>query len=196
MVLGDIGLVDGRPDLRDRRRSRGVVYHRFWSGFELELELELGPGSRAALVGVRITSIETMVWERRFGFDKQYKPRAFVSVRVTEDSRLTDYGQDEGSSGSAADTAEADTEEAAATKADTEEASTKETAAAVSSNKTTASSSQNTVDADEPDPSSSDHDAGLSTYAWGTYTCNRCDSSVDRVWRDEDDLVCPSCKEW
>ncbi|WP_312909921.1 DUF7573 domain-containing protein [Natronosalvus caseinilyticus] len=201
MVLGDIGLVDSRPDLSDRCRSRYVVYRRLWPGFGLEFE----PGSRTALVGVPVTSIESMVWERRFGFDKQYKPRAFVSVRVTEDSRLTDYVQDEGSS-AAADTAEArteeagvaetDTEEADAAKVDTEEASTEEKAAAISLDETPASSAQNTVEADESDLSSSDHDAGLSTYAWGTYTCNRCDSSVDRVWRDDGDLACPSCKEW
>ncbi|UTF53851.1 DUF7573 domain-containing protein [Natronosalvus rutilus] len=186
MVLGDIDLVDGRPDLTDRRRSRCVVYS--GSGQDSDSGSNSGsdPAPRAALVGVRVTTIETMVWERRFGQDKQYKPRAFVSVRVTEDSRLTDYGQGEGSSASAADTAEADTEEA----------STEETAAAVSSDETTASSSQHAGDADESDPPPSDPDAGLSTYAWGTYTCTRCDSSVDRVWRDGDDLVCPSCKEW
>ncbi|USZ73385.1 hypothetical protein NGM15_10300 [Natronosalvus halobius] len=67
----------------------------------------------------------------------------------------------------------------------------------MSSGETTASSTQNTDDADESDPSSSsDTDAGRSTYAWGTYTCDRCDSSVDRVWRDDGVLVCPSCKEW
>ncbi|MFC7214281.1 hypothetical protein ACFQO4_09345 [Saliphagus sp. GCM10025334] len=115
---------------------------------------------------------------------------------MTKDSRLTDYGQNEESSASAADTAEADTEEADAAKADTEEASTEDTAA-VSSGETAASSAQNTVEADESDPSSSNgQDTSLSTYAWGTYTCNRCDSGVDRVWRDDGGLVCPSCKEW
>ncbi|WP_293031905.1 hypothetical protein [Natronococcus sp.] len=36
----------------------------------------------------------------------------------------------------------------------------------------------------------------LSTYAWGTYTCQRCERAVERVWREEGALVCPACKSW
>ncbi|AFO58135.1 MULTISPECIES: hypothetical protein [unclassified Natrinema] len=35
-----------------------------------------------------------------------------------------------------------------------------------------------------------------STYAWGEYTCSRCGKSTDRVWRGDDSLVCPACKDW
>ncbi|MFA9417328.1 hypothetical protein [Natrinema sp. HArc-T2] len=34
------------------------------------------------------------------------------------------------------------------------------------------------------------------TYAWGTYTCNRCEQSTDRVWRGDGEFVCPDCKTW
>ncbi|WP_049922087.1 DUF7573 domain-containing protein [Halopiger djelfimassiliensis] len=36
----------------------------------------------------------------------------------------------------------------------------------------------------------------LSTYAWGDYTCRRCENPTERVWRDDGDLVCPACKSW
>lgn len=38
----------------------------------------------------------------------------------------------------------------------------------------------------------------ISTYAWspaGT-ACASCGDSVNRRWRDGDDLVCESCKSW
>jgi hypothetical protein len=46
------------------------------------------------------------------------------------------------------------------------------------------------------DGDSSEHGTGLSTYAWGSYTCQRCEEAVERVWRDEGALVCPACKSW
>ncbi|NUB89882.1 hypothetical protein HT576_02365 [Haloterrigena sp. SYSU A121-1] len=39
-------------------------------------------------------------------------------------------------------------------------------------------------------------DTGLSTYGWGEYTCHRCASDTDRVWREDGVLVCPDCKNW
>lgn len=47
----------------------------------------------------------------------------------------------------------------------------------------------------EPDRA---RDAGtdLSTYAWGSYACRRCGNEVERVWRDDGDLVCSDCKSW
>ena len=39
-------------------------------------------------------------------------------------------------------------------------------------------------------------DTGLSTYGWGEYTCHRCASENDRVWREDGELVCPDCKSW
>jgi len=39
-------------------------------------------------------------------------------------------------------------------------------------------------------------ETGLSTYAWGNYTCSHCDSETDRVWRADGELVCPECKSW
>ncbi len=36
----------------------------------------------------------------------------------------------------------------------------------------------------------------VSTYAWGEYTCTRCDRATDRVWRDDGAFVCPACKSW
>ncbi|WP_440771067.1 DUF7573 domain-containing protein [Natronorubrum sp. DTA28] len=41
-----------------------------------------------------------------------------------------------------------------------------------------------------------DRETARSTYAWGTYTCSRCETETERVWRDEGDFVCPACKPW
>ncbi|MFP8955159.1 hypothetical protein ACLI4Y_00385 [Natrialbaceae archaeon A-CW3] len=46
------------------------------------------------------------------------------------------------------------------------------------------------------DPERTGTDSGLSTYAWGTYTCRSCGETVDRVWRVETDLVCSACVAW
>ncbi|QCS41065.1 zinc ribbon domain-containing protein [Natrinema versiforme] len=42
-------------------------------------------------------------------------------------------------------------------------------------------------------------DAARWTYAWGDYTCSRCDSPTERAWRADGegtDPVCPDCKSW
>lgn len=55
------------------------------------------------------------------------------------------------------------------------------------------------VTADEEDsagPPESPGATGLSTYAWGAYTCSRCETETERVWRADGDLVCPDCKSW
>lgn len=51
-------------------------------------------------------------------------------------------------------------------------------------------------DADETEPTPEPDGTGLSTYAWGSYTCTRCESDTERVWRDEGAFVCPDCKSW
>ncbi|MWV38667.1 hypothetical protein [Natrialba sp. INN-245] len=51
----------------------------------------------------------------------------------------------------------------------------------------------------DPAPPASTDDGGptsLSTYAWGSHVCRRCDAESSRVWRDGDGFVCPDCKEW
>ncbi|MXV61409.1 hypothetical protein GS429_04890 [Natronorubrum sp. JWXQ-INN-674] len=52
---------------------------------------------------------------------------------------------------------------------------------------------------DETQPETNSHesdDTGLSTYAWGEYTCHRCETETGRVWRDDGEFVCPACKSW
>ncbi|AGB38257.1 DUF7573 domain-containing protein [Natronococcus occultus] len=52
---------------------------------------------------------------------------------------------------------------------------------------------------DEPEPdrgTETEAGTGLSTYAWGSYSCRRCDREVERVWRDDGAFVCPDCKSW
>jgi len=46
-------------------------------------------------------------------------------------------------------------------------------------------------DDDRPGPA-------VSTYAWypGGGECAACGAAVERRWRQDDDLVCPDCKEW
>ncbi|OAQ51985.1 hypothetical protein HTG_15140 [Natrinema mahii] len=52
------------------------------------------------------------------------------------------------------------------------------------------------TDSASGDSTPSDGETARSTYAWGTYTCSRCETAVDRVWRADGDLVCPDCKSW
>lgn len=35
-----------------------------------------------------------------------------------------------------------------------------------------------------------------STYAWGEYTCSVCGGATTRVWRADEEFVCPACKPW
>ncbi|WP_306054189.1 DUF7573 domain-containing protein [Natronococcus wangiae] len=42
----------------------------------------------------------------------------------------------------------------------------------------------------------SDDGTALSTYAWGAYTCARCETTTERAWRDGGAFVCPDCKSW
>lgn len=58
----------------------------------------------------------------------------------------------------------------------------------------TDSSADAETDGDDADATAID--SGLSTYAWGAYTCSRCDSDVERVWREDGSFVCPDCKSW
>lgn len=50
--------------------------------------------------------------------------------------------------------------------------------------------------AEPSDDASTVAETTLSTYAWGDYTCSRCEHTTDRVWRDDGVLVCPGCKTW
>ena len=34
------------------------------------------------------------------------------------------------------------------------------------------------------------------TYGWGEYTCADCGTDCTAVWRDGEELVCPTCKAW
>jgi len=47
------------------------------------------------------------------------------------------------------------------------------------------------VDADAVEPA-------VSTYVWSATggECAACGATVDRRWRQDDELVCPECKEW
>ncbi|MCU4751112.1 hypothetical protein OB919_03800 [Halobacteria archaeon AArc-curdl1] len=60
----------------------------------------------------------------------------------------------------------------------------------------TAAGESTPVDGDEDEPSVEYTDSGLSTYAWGRYTCSHCGETVVLVWRDDDALVCHDCKTW
>lgn len=57
------------------------------------------------------------------------------------------------------------------------------------------------VDSTEPPSDSADGDpvAGVTpttTFARGDYECATCDRTTERVWRDDGEYVCPSCKRW
>ncbi len=63
---------------------------------------------------------------------------------------------------------------------------------------TNADKTESTVEAAEGNliDTNADAEPAISTYVWGTYTCGDCGETVARAWREDDGLVCPSCKEW
>ncbi|MCU4743923.1 DUF7573 domain-containing protein [Natronoglomus mannanivorans] len=57
----------------------------------------------------------------------------------------------------------------------------------------------------EDDSDVAEIEPATTTYAWGSYVCAVCETSVERVWQrgdgdetdgNQDDLVCESCKVW
>ena len=55
--------------------------------------------------------------------------------------------------------------------------------------------------ADEPAESTSERDVSeqptpVTTYGRGEYTCADCGTDCTAVWRDGEELVCPTCKAW
>lgn len=128
--------------------------------------------------------------------DRQYKPAPAVPEPVTEDRRLTDYVSDGDSAGSSTvggESADASAEESVDGDIDSSDA---DSSANASADGDPDSSAADTETADAKTISGTNRDSGLSTYAWGTYTCGRCESNTDRVWRDGETLVCSACKEW
>ena len=110
---------------------------------------------------------------------------------MTDDATLTDFleGEADGSTGDG-DASDASTTDGNDT-------------SAVDGGDTAAISGDDTVAVDEDDTAASDGDDGepavepaAPTSAWGLYTCDDCDSSVERVWFDEGVPVCSACKSW
>lgn len=116
---------------------------------------------------------------------------------MTEDPTLTDFIEEGGGD----DSAEPDSTESVETSSDERGAVEAE---AVSEDETgTGTDGEDSVVDAEP---------ATTTYAWGSYVCGVCGSSVERVWKrgTEDDgegddgeangtatdLVCESCKVW
>ena len=79
-----------------------------------------------------------------------------------------------------------------------DEAMTDETRERSASNgeHTPSSSAPPSTGAGEADAGRSALEAGVSTYAWGCYTCAACEADVNRVWRAESTYVCEQCTNW
>ncbi|WP_222920110.1 hypothetical protein [Natrinema sp. SYSU A 869] len=100
---------------------------------------------------------------------------------MTDDAILSDFASETSDEDSAME----------ASRADSDASSTDGEAA--SGDSETVAQTADTDDAPEATPSD---ETGLSTYAWGEYTCSQCAATTDRVWRADGSLVCPDCKEW
>lgn len=61
---------------------------------------------------------------------------------------------------------------------------------------TTESDTAGSTDSDDEHTLERNTGATQSTYAWGEYTCSRCETATERVWREEGAVVCPECKSW
>lgn len=124
---------------------------------------------------------------------------------MTEDPTLTDFLEGRGGG----DSAESDSTERGETSSDERGALEPEAMNEDESDE---------LETDNEDSSVVDSEPATTTYAWGSYVCDACGSSVERVWRrgteekgnaeDDDeegdgeanvtatDLVCESCKVW
>ena len=94
---------------------------------------------------------------------------------MTDDASLSDFSA---TADEASDDATADSETSTATPA------------------TEPQDSAEPIDGAEPTAAGDGNGGTPATYAWGEYTCGRCDRSTDRVWRDDGAFVCPTCKRW
>jgi len=94
---------------------------------------------------------------------------------ISDESGATEEQADSAASAGSADEAEADDED------DADPAG---------------STTDNTDDSPGVDPDAVE--PAVSTYVWddGGGECAACGATVDRRWRQEDDLVCADCKEW
>lgn len=139
------------------------------------------------------------------------KGRPSVREPVTEDPTLTDFLEERGGD----DSAESDSIEGGETSSD--ETSSDERVALETEAVSEGESDE--IETDNEDGSTVvGAEPATTTYAWGSYVCDACGSSVERVWRrgteengngeddeGEDDgeakttatdLVCKSCKIW
>ncbi len=110
------------------------------------------------------------------------KPSAIVRPAVTEDATLSDFA-------SASDDGD---ERAEAI--ETDESDGSDPRDRPGANDEDAAADEDTAIGDEN--ATVDRPTSLSTYAWGEYSCARCEDETDRAWRDEGALVCPDCKTW
>jgi len=104
-----------------------------------------------------------------------------------EDRSLDDFldaGSDDAEESAASDPSAEDASDVDATESDVD--------APESASETTAEADDSPgVDADVVEPA-------VSTYVWSGEggECAACGATVDRRWRQDDDLVCVECKEW
>ena len=106
------------------------------------------------------------------------KPASSVRPAVTDDATLSDFLEAETETDDTDADADADADAGAGSDEDPD-----------------------SIDGDgnaegEPIDDTESTDAGLSTYAWGEYACDRCGADTERVWREDGTLVCPDCKSW
>ena len=78
---------------------------------------------------------------------------------------------------------------------DAPDADVREAAATAEAAGTDTAQGEAKADPDEVDPPP---DPTASTFAWSTdgAACARCGAAATRRWRDDRELVCPSCKTW
>ena len=119
---------------------------------------------------------------------------------MTEDAKLTDFLEDERVESEVADAEVQEVESTGSSDESTEspdevtespdEATTKLDESTESPDEATANSD------DQAEITSGTVEPAVATYAWGTYRCSRCEVVTNRVWRSNEEFVCPDCKQW
>ncbi|GAA0248751.1 hypothetical protein ACFFQF_07230 [Haladaptatus pallidirubidus] len=115
---------------------------------------------------------------------------------MSRDTSLADFGTSEGDAEAESEGEESPVEAESRTEIGEQENAEVESGVEAESEREPRSDSIG--EAESSADSDADIEPALATYDWtpGGVACECCGESVERRWRDEDEMVCANCKKW